>query len=63
VTPAKRERAYRKVETDAEFRVRLATMKRVAWTMKHQDDQHGAELDDFAWEHFRAQRRIVEVFG
>jgi hypothetical protein len=56
-----RSRLYRRLETDDEFRARLADSKRVVWTMKHAVHYSGVALDDFAEEHYRVHRRIVEV--
>jgi len=58
---AHRKLAYRRFETDAEFRARLLTLKRVVWTMTHAVHFHGEALDDWAYEHYKAQRRIVWV--
>jgi len=63
VTPAHRHRSFRRLETDVEFRARLATLKRVVWTVLTAGMCHGEALDLFAEEMYRVQRRIVEVEG
>jgi len=61
VVSARRLRSFRRLETDDEFRARLRGMKRVVWTMRIAEHCCGEALDDFAEEHYRAQRRLLWV--
>jgi hypothetical protein len=49
---------FKRLETDAEFRLRLANQGE--YLPPHASHAKGEELDDFAWGHLRRQRRIVE---
>jgi hypothetical protein len=63
MTALPRRRHFRRLESDSEFRARLLTLKRKVWDMTHAVHQHGQFLDDWAWDKYRVQRRIVEVEG
>jgi hypothetical protein len=58
--PLLRSRRFLRLETDAEFRERLRTCKRVVWTMTHAVHQHGEGLDAWSWEHYKTQRKLIE---
>lgn len=45
---------FKRLETDAEFRARLAGHYLPSW-------HSGAAIDDYAWTYYRMQRRIIEV--
>jgi hypothetical protein len=53
---------YLRLETDQEFRIRM--LNRLGWTTYRRDwigAYSGAELDETVWNHYKAQRRIIEA--
>lgn len=57
---ALRSRRFTRLETDLEFRARLVKLKRLIWDTTYAGYFTGVALDDWAFEHYRVQRRIVE---
>jgi hypothetical protein len=54
--------AYKRPETDVEFRERVWKHPAMSYAGRYLKDYHGELLDDFVWDVTRLQRRIVEVF-
>lgn len=57
-----RHRVYKRLETDGEFRARIVEeYKKVRKLSYGLSELWDDELDEHAWEHFKIQRKIVEV--
>ncbi len=50
--------AYKRLETDEEFRERIVKLYPWAWMQ----GSAGVVLDDQAWHNWKMQRRILEIF-
>ena len=54
--------AYKRLETDEEFRARAAQAPGMYYAKRYLNDYVGVFLDDFVWDVSRLQRRLVEIF-
>lgn len=54
--------AYKRLETDEEFRARAAAKLSGYYASRYLSTHSGEMLDEFVWDVLRMQRRIVEIF-
>lgn len=54
--------AYTRLETDDEFRARVASLIDSGWARTYAAGLHGERLDTYVWDVYRKQRKIIEVY-